>query len=402
MLSVDNFYEFFKSYYGWEKTNIIPWILLPYGSKKLEDAVPFLPTHCYDLSQPNNALILHDQESFFHDDSLHIYRDYLMHNRNHCAWQQMTDQELFLHKWRSCSWPIFCHSEKNSSDIKWVENIGCIPCYYFWHGLIARDWFRHWKHHADLDPAKNWQKRFLLYLRDFSGTRSYRVQVKNQLAPFRDQIDSNWEEIHKVNSDFSAKISVQDAQNTAIHLVAETIFSHSKIHVTEKIFKPIVMRQPFIVFAGPGTLDYMRNYGFQTFDSIWDESYDLEQDPEIRMDKILNLIIKLYHKPVDEFQSILDKCKKIVDHNVKHFFGEEFETQMLNELHCNVSAAINEQQRRSKIDTGGSLFFLKDSVSKRRISLSPDLEKIIQNTINISKNLHPEQYQMMKKQYSWC
>lgn len=402
MFSVDNFYEFFKSYYGSKKTDILPWIFLPHGSKKLETAVPFLPIDEYDISQPNNTLIFHDQESFFHDDSLHIYRNYLMNNKNQAAWQEMTDRELFLHKWRSCSWPIFCHSEKDSSDIKWVEDTGCIPCYYFWHGLISRDWFRHWKHHADIDARENWKKRFLLYIRDFSGTRSYRVKVKQELCSLKDQIESNWTDTLNTPSDFSAKIIPQDAQNTAIHIVAETVFTDSKIHVTEKIFKPMVMKQPFIVFAGPGTLQYLKSYGFRTFDSVWNESYDLENNAEIRLDKILHLINYLYHQPAKEFHSIMNQCREIVDHNHRHFFSDAFEKQMLDELHVNVGLAIQEQQRRSVIDPGGSLFFLRDSVTKRGLKLADNLEKIVQNTIEISKNLYPDRYQLLKSQYDWC
>jgi pimeloyl-ACP methyl ester carboxylesterase len=69
--------------------------------------------------------------------------------------------------------------------------------------------------------------------------------------------------------------------------VAETVFNQ-KVHLTEKIFKPIVMLQPFIVFAGPGSLKYLQSYGFQTFSAIWDESYDEEVDSSTRLEKIIN------------------------------------------------------------------------------------------------------------------
>jgi hypothetical protein len=143
MFSVDNFYDFFKSHYGWERARMSPWIFRTHGSKNLSDVHSLvekrlhteLPSMEFSL---NNALILHDQEPFAVCDSLYIYRHSFLENKKDPLFLHMTDQELFLQGWRSCSWPIFCHSEKNSEDIAWIEKIGCGPCYYFWHAHYQR------------------------------------------------------------------------------------------------------------------------------------------------------------------------------------------------------------------------------------------------------------------------
>jgi hypothetical protein len=407
MFSVDNFYDFFKSHYGWEKARISPWIFRTHGSKNLFDVHPLvesrlhteLPNMEFSL---NNALVLHDQEPFAVDDSLYIYRHSFLENKKDPLFLQITDQELFLQRWRSCSWPIFCHSEKNSTDIDWIEKIGCIPCYYFWHALIARDWFRHWKHRGDMHTNASWKQRFLLYIRDCSGTRTYRSQVKHMLCNIKDQIDTDWDNTRNVTADFSAKISVEDAQNTAIHLVAETVFSDSKIHVTEKTFKPIVMKQPFLVFAGPGTLQYLKNYGFRTFDCVWDESYDLEQDHDTRLAKIIKIVKDLSAKPDNEFQTIIDQCKEIVDYNHKYFFSDIFENVLLDELHTNMRAAITEQQRKTCLDPGGSFFSVYDSMLKRKISIPLSIETNMKYIIDAMKSRYPKRYQLVKQKYPWC
>ena len=315
----------------------------------------------------------------------------------------MTDQELFfLRVFRSCSWPIFCHSEKNSKDIDVVEQTGCIPCYYFWHALIARDWFRHWKHHSDIHNKASWSKRFLLYIRDCSGTRTYRSQVKNVLYNIKDQIDTDWDGKRNINSDYSAKISIEDAQKTAVHIVAETVFNDSKIHVTEKTFKALVMKQPFIIFSGPGTLQYLRDYGFRTFESIWDESYDQEQDHAIRFVKITTLIKNLYDKSHHEFQSIINQCQEIVEHNQKYFFSDDFETRLLNELHNNVQVSIREQQRRSLNDPGGSLFCMYDSILKRELQVPYFLIGFMEKIMKEIKNRYPTKYNLIRQKYHWA
>jgi len=407
MFSVDNFYEFFKSHYGWEKSRILPWIFITHGSKNLFDVHPLvenrlhteLPSMEFSL---NNALVLHDQEPFSVGDSLYIYRQSLSDNIKDPLYQQMSDQELFLQRWRSCSWPIFCHSEKNSIDIDWIEKIGGIPCYYFWHAFIARDWFRHWKHRGDMHNNASWKQRFLLYVRDCSGTRTYRSQVKNMLYSIKDQVDTDWDNTRNFTADFSAKISVEDAQNTAIHLVAETVFNDNKIHVTEKTFKPMVMKQPFMVFAGPGTLQYLKNYGFRTFDCVWDESYDLEQDHDMRLVKIINIIKDLSHKSDNEFKEIIDKCIEIVDHNHKHFFSDIFEADLLYELHSNMQASIRYQQFKTQIDPGGSFFHVYDNLLKRKIQIPRIVEQNMKYIIDAMKSRDRERYQLVKQKYHWC
>ena len=407
MFSVDNFYDFFKSHYGWEKARISPWIFITHGSKNLSDVYLFVEKKLYTALPNmefslNNALVLHDQEPFAVYDSLHIYRHSFSKNKKDSWFLQMTDQELFLQRWRSCSWPIFCHSEKNSSDIAWVEKIGCVPCYYFWHAFIARDWFRHWKHRGDICSNTSWQRRFLLYIRDCSGTRTYRQQVKNMLYDVKDQVDTDWDNVSNITSDFSAKISVEDAQNTAVHLVAETVFNDSKIHITEKTFKPMVMKQPFIIFAGPGTLQYLKNYGFRTFDCVWDESYDLEQDHDLRLAKIINIIKDLSYQSDRAFKDIIYRCKEIVDYNHKHFFSDVFEDLLLDELHTNMQAAITEQQRKICLDPGGSFFYTYDNMLKRKISIPLSIDENMKLIIDAMKSRYPERYRLVQQKYRWC
>ena len=407
MFSVDNFYEFLKSHYGWEKAMMSPWLFHTHGSKNLSDMHRLvekrLHTELPNMElQINNALILHDQEPFAVYDSLYIYRHSYLERKKDPLFLQLTDQELFLQRWRSCSWPIFCHSEKNSAGIDWIEEIGCVPCYYFWHAFIARDWFRHWKHRGDIHNNASWKRRFLLYIRDCTGTRTYRSQVKNMLSDIKDQVDTDWDNTKNITADFSAKISVEDAQNTAIHLVAETVFSDSKIHVTEKTFKPMAMKQPFIVFAGPGTLQCLKSYGFRTFDCVWDESYDLEQDHDTRLIKIINIIKDLSHKSDKEFKEIIHKCWDIVNYNHKYFFSDVFEDMLLDELHINMQASIREQQHKTFIDPGGSFFHAYDSMLERKISIPFDIEQDIKYIIDAMKSRYPERYQLVKQKYTWC
>ena len=78
-------------------------------------------------------------------------------------------------------------------------------------------------------------------------------------------------------------------QSSLINIVTETNFIDSDIFNTEKIFKPMVHRQPFIVIGPYKTLENLRNMGYKTFSDFWDESYDNIEDPIERLIKIVEL-----------------------------------------------------------------------------------------------------------------
>lgn len=408
MFSVDNFYNFFQSHYGWHKTNIMSWIFCPHGSRDINDTVPLYESKELPVdwdrwpldAKISKIIIMHDQEPFFKDHCLHTYRKFNVPVEKRDPWDPTTPEEIFLSHWVTCYWPIVCHSEVNSPDIDWLKSVGGVDCYYFWHGLIARDWFRHWRHHPDLQQQNDWKKRFLLYIRDCTGLREYRNEVKKRLSDLRDQIECDWEGDQSISSDYSAKIVVDDAVNTAIHIVAETVFGPDKVHLTEKIFKPMVMRQPFIVFAGPGSLKYLKSYGFQTFGDIWDESYDDIADPQERLDKIIALIARLHDLPEHEFKDIIDRCQSIVDYNRRRFFSDDFENMILEELHRNMESAISAQQMREDTSPGGSFFYAIDLMKNNNVLLNGRSSRV-RILIKEIQQSNQSLYQRLCERYPW-
>lgn len=78
-------------------------------------------------------------------------------------------------------------------------------------------------------------------------------------------------------------------QSSLISMVTETNFQNNDIFNTEKIFKPIVHRHPFILVGAYKTLEYLKNMGYKTFSDFWDESYDDIEDPFKRLLKIVEI-----------------------------------------------------------------------------------------------------------------
>lgn len=368
MFSVDNFYDHIFSNYGLEKTKNLVMVFQPHGSKDLHNLEIWgvNPLTILDFKTKKaryGRLVMHDQEPFFLD-YVDTYRKNLIDQKKQFFFSNEHQVESFnilseyAPKRESGEFfrrallgdlpPIICHSEANSDDIKILEEHGFISCYYWWHGMIARDWFRHWQYYDCLEPQdkSNNKKRFLLYARAFDGTRSYRRKLVDHCQKYKSMIEYQWEG-DPVSSDFSAKIDISDAV-FPLHIIAETLFAGNKIYLTEKVFKPMVMSQAFILFGPPGSLRYLRDYGFQTFDQCWDESYDLEIDPEKRMEQLLNLIDHLMELPVDKFQEIYQLASPVIEHNRKRFFSTEFQDDLIREMRQNISQALLEQNQGHK------------------------------------------------------
>jgi hypothetical protein len=96
--------------------------------------------------------------------------------------------------------------------------------------------------------------------------------------------------------------------NSYFTFVTETTFEdcieENVLFVTEKVYQPIIQYHPFIVAAGVGFLDHMRNYGYQTFPELFDESYDSENNLKLRTKKILENIERICNMPIEQLNEI--------------------------------------------------------------------------------------------------
>jgi hypothetical protein len=99
-----------------------------------------------------------------------------------------------------------------------------------------------------------------------------------------------------------------------IELVAETFTLGTVFFPTEKTIRPLVTGKPMIVYGPVDYLSRLKNLGFKTFDSVWDESYDQFQGPE-RWHKIHSVISTFLSKPQDEQLDIIASIQPIVEHN---------------------------------------------------------------------------------------
>ena len=247
--------------------------------------------------------------------------------------------------------------------------------YYFFHGFAALDWYRgYYALNYNKSIVKQYNYDFISFNRIINNDRSYRIYfisllkelelLEHGLVSFgvtddehgdwrdevmdaktklseraRHHVEEHLVDInklvidhHEIHGSASAdilrtieRVNVNnDTLNTDAfwHVVTETVFYYPKLHLTEKIFKPIASKQPFMLMAAPGNLAYLKSYGFKTFDSVIDETYDTIQDPDLRTQAVVKQLYWYCNLSPGEKTDVIKQLEPIIQHNFDHFYGE--------------------------------------------------------------------------------
>jgi hypothetical protein len=104
-------------------------------------------------------------------------------------------------------------------------------------------------------------------------------------------------------------------RDTSFSLVTETIYDYPGVFRTEKIWKPVLMAHPFIVASCTGYYRSFRDAGFRTFGDLIDESFDLETDPQTRLNLITEQVADIVQNGAEAFaQAASSTCKYNAEH----------------------------------------------------------------------------------------
>jgi hypothetical protein len=358
--------------------SVIIYRFWPHGSKNLQDLLPLYSKSWFPW-QTCPQILCHDQEPLDYD-----YYDQATMLSNYSKWDTLAKQIMgpfppmhnITNHLSVFDKSILLHSECRSQNLeKYINtpthrwNSYRLSVYYWSHGVIARDWFRYAEHEQF---EKNIRKCFLIYNRAWAGSREYRLKftdliIKHDIADhcltffnptdgsehYRNHKFKNtiWRPDHVLENYFdptlatanaSADFDTTDYNSTDIEVVLETLFDDDRLHLTEKSLRPIACAQPFILAATYGSLQYLKDYGFRTFDAVWDETYDTIQDPYDRMLAIIRLMQNICKWTPEERLKKRQLMQDIANYNQNHFFSTEFFNIVTDELRRNLSRAFDQ------------------------------------------------------------
>ncbi len=115
----------------------------------------------------------------------------------------------------------------------------------------------------------------------------------------------------------SSTTPLESYLTTFCAVVTESNFAHPFPMFSEKTVNAIKAGRPFIVASSAGTLEYLRQHGFKTFSEFWDESYDLEENHERRLQMILKVIDYIDSMSVEQLQELYSKIKPTIEYNFR-------------------------------------------------------------------------------------
>ena len=271
-------------------------------------------------------------------------------------------------------------SERDSDNVDFVcSKYKWKSYYYFFHGWAALDWYRGYDKTFLIKPIEQRRptKTFIAPNRIIAGERRHRLEmlyhifkqgltdnhiscpaicpaenisIVDAAAPLLDvypdiqdvfraqQLPINFEgeTDHPMHSCW---LSLFDqAADSLLYLVTETVADGRRHHLTEKTFKPIALGMPFVMVGTQGSLEYLRSYGFKTFGHIWDESYDTVASPHERIRAVASLLKNLCDLSVEERIALFDLCRGTIEHNWNHFYNGGFEAVLWAELQSMLKA----------------------------------------------------------------
>jgi hypothetical protein len=267
---------------------------------------------------------------------------------------------------------LLIHSEQNSQQVELYQQHDFVPVYYWSHAMIAADWFRYAEHDPVLThDVDNFKYDFLIYNRAWSGSREYRLKFAELLANNHlidqclttfSQFDNEQhysthqfkntslsidhtalEQVFQPNqhsSSASADYNNQDYTTTGIEVVLETLFDDTRLHLTEKTLRPIACGKPFVLAATPGSLQYLHQYGFETFDKYIDESYDKILDPVDRLQAIISEMQRISMLPADQKKVLWQQLHAVAKRNQQLFFSSQWQHSIEQEFYHNLNTAM--------------------------------------------------------------
>lgn len=129
-------------------------------------------------------------------------------------------------------------------------------------------------------------------------------------------------------------------KDTLISIITETNYNAEECTLTEKSFKPLFNKHPFIIVGVAGSMQGLRDLGFQTFSEFWSEEYDNIESPSERMIAIEQILLQIGSWSAEQVLDFKRRVKPIVEHNY-HIFKDPSSVAVVNNIYEHITNNFN-------------------------------------------------------------
>ena len=102
--------------------------------------------------------------------------------------------------------------------------------------------------------------------------------------------------------------------NFFVELTSLTYFSGDTFYVDEKIWRPMLMKTPFMIQGPKDFITNLHKLGFKTFGNYWDEGYS-QDDSNCHVPAIIENIKRLSTMSLVELKEMYQDMNSILEHN---------------------------------------------------------------------------------------
>ena len=128
-------------------------------------------------------------------------------------------------------------------------------------------------------------------------------------------------------NDLDTRFNADFLHQAFVYVATETVGNYPYPYFTEKTWKGLATGRPWLIIGAQNSIAQLRNWGFQSFNQWWDETYD--QLPNIldRIQTVTKILCDLEHQ---DLQKIEQEMLPVLQHNQQHLVT--FQKQNLNDL----------------------------------------------------------------------
>ena len=194
----------------------------------------------------------------------------------------------------------------------------CANRNWFWYNESL--WYRHRNLHTYV-PNKKYEKDAFVPM---NLKKSFRDKLYKIILSYENKFLYSYRDMGRYlpndsqDKEWQRHFNADWYNDTCYSIVAETLVDADKpLFITEKTFKPLAFRHPFMIVGQIKLLRWLHFLGFVTYDNLFDESYDQIADIDKKLSVIQKNIENFSKRPYDNLT--LEK----IEHNHNLFYDQQ-------------------------------------------------------------------------------
>lgn len=139
----------------------------------------------------------------------------------------------------------------------------------------------------------------------------------------------NKKRLTEIEYDFPTEVGIKEAYfnrflpieslTSCCDLVMESYSTKDAVFFSEKTWKEIVLKRPYLTFGAKNQYKFFKNMGFELYDEIFDYSFDNESVIENKINLFLREVEKYIDMEISEFQEIINVLSPKIEYNFNLF-----------------------------------------------------------------------------------